>query len=479
MHFYLSLNHRMSNITQIVNIHRTFVSPSQSINYGTATSVGDQRPRIVFRVAKIGSHLAGRLSEIRLTLSAKFVGGEGAVARSGIVAQSLLNAVSQVNLYVGQTKLLGYNDAHMYLQARERTENHPSLFHDTCAYYYGFNEKEKTALYAKADGEGFLAGFSNYRDDTNPFFRIQDVSGVGSGGNQYTMNNSFDLAIPLTTISDFFQVDGVPLHLLDKQDIMIELFLDLTNVGFAIRQGDTGDHNYSSELSLLNAELYQVSYSQVPEVLAKEREMVIPMTNVQEAISTAGTGVLNFQFSLARQRLKRLIIHRSDISSPEPYLGRAASSFVDSLGQSLLMNCRYNGKLYWPEDVATDTKMFSYLNDCSWYGQAVVPAGLYDAASDASLLSSSIVPIGNNLALQTVAGRLNIVMLPFYLIEQNSSLASMIEHSGEMIDDKPILITLRPQGAGVVSASPLKLHCHSETQRLVSIKPNDVMLLTA
>jgi hypothetical protein len=69
-------------------------------------------------------------------------------------------------------------------------------------------------------------------------------------------------------------------------------------------------------------------------------------------------------------------------------------------------------------------------------------------------------------------------MLPFYLIEQNSALASLVEHSGEMIDDKPILITLRPQGGGVFDEDT-KLHAHSETQRLLSIKPNDVMLITA
>lgn len=470
------------NISQIVGIHRNLVAPSQSVQYGNATTVGNQQPRIVFRIQKIGSHLAGKLSEIRFSLAAEAADQEGTFL-GGIVAQSLLNCVNQLNVYIGQTKVLGYNDSFLYLNTKERMENHPSLFHNTCAYYVGFNEKERTHIVPNADGNGFTGGFINYRDDTNPFFRILDPNALGVLG--LSENNSFDFVLPLPMISDAFLQD-IPLHLLDKQDITIEIFLDLRNSFQFLRSLDPLAEITQGGGRLLKAELYQVSYTEPPQVLAKQRELSIPFTNVREVISNDGDGIRNFQFSVAREKLKKMIIHSTRTDGASPYLGRTWSDFRDSQGEMPTIQVRYNDKLYFPENVPVDTRIFSYKNDCSLFGQYVQPLGTH-SVEDRLLLSSQIVPYGcfNDLqsliwgGFEIVGYPLNNVVLPFSFVEFNSVLANNLELIGENINDKPMLITITPRGTGTFTENTLKLYVHLETQRIMMIKPNDVMIMNA
>lgn len=475
------------NITNIVGIHRNLVAPSQSVNYGTATSVGDQRPRIVFRVQKIGSHLAGKLSEIRFTLGCNQA-PEQVNFTGGVVAQSLLNSIAQMNVYVGQTKIIGYNDCFLYMQERERMENHPSLIYNTCAYYIGLNDKIKSHIVPSADGKEFNNGFKSFRDDTNPFFRTIDITAL----NGYSENNTFDFVLPLPMISDAFLVD-TPLHLLDKQDILIEIFLDLRKASQLYRNAEVGFFVAENSVRLLKAEFYQVSYTEPQEILANQREITIPYTNINYAISGSGNDVRNFQFSLARQKLKKMIIHMTNINedyatSVDSYLGRAFSDFRDSQGELPEIQVRYNDRLYFPEDCPVDTRIFQYKNDCSLFGQYVQPLGTHDVG-DRLFLSELIVPNGNSIGLQLLiwggidgealykGHPLNSVILPFSLVEFNSVLANNLELIGENINDKPILVTLTPRGTGNWSESSYKLHIHCETQRMMTIRPNDVMIM--
>jgi len=186
------------NISQIVGIHRNLVAPSQSVRYGTATSVGDQTPRIVFRAQKIGSHLAGKLSEIRFTIGVQKDEPEQ-VFTGAVVAQSMLNSVKQINVYIGQTKILGYNDCFLHLNNVERMSNHPTQFHNTCAYYFGFNEKFRTHIIPNDDGQDFTDGFRNYKDDNNPFYRLLDIQSLSADG--FSQNNTFDFVLPLPVIA--------------------------------------------------------------------------------------------------------------------------------------------------------------------------------------------------------------------------------------------------------------------------------------
>jgi hypothetical protein len=458
------------NPTTLVGIHRTLVAPSQAINYANSAGQGDTRPRIVFRIPKIGTHFAGKLSEIRIRLTAG--GAEGFEA--GFVAQSLWNFVRAINVYVGQTKVVSKDDAYWELMVNERLQNHPSLFYDTCAYYSGWNDKLRTNYFATDDASAIDE--ANYRDDSNIFYQVRD--NINDTANTF---QTFDFTIPMVKISDMFLVD-TPLHLLSQQDILIEMFLDLTNVAYGLRTGTTEASYNPTVVGLQQAELYCVSYTEPFETIQNQQSIAIPFTNYHRVI-TPDRQYNQFMFSLARQRLKKLILALSSPQNVNPYLGRCYSSFllldpVTSTPANLELNIRYNDKLYFPEDVPVDTRLFSYANDCSLFGSACFPAGSYDF-SDGQVISTTIEPIGNNIALQTgLGGFLNFAIIPFHLVEQNSVLASNLSLSGELINDKPILITLK-NTVNAPLETPANVVIVAETQRVMTIQPNDVMIVNA
>lgn len=471
------------NINQIVGIHRNIVAPVQQINYGsTSGSVGDQRPRIVFRIQKIGSHLAGKLSEIRLSLGVTSATGENPFL-GGLSAQSLLNCVNQLNVYVGQTKVMGYNDSYLYLLAKERMENHPTLFHNTCAYYSGINDKLVSHVIPDVAGNALQNGLMNYRDDSNPFFRVLDYSSLSADG--FTENNSLDIAIPLTTISDLFSQD-IPLHLLSAQDITIEMLLDLTNSKYFIRSDDPFHTVSQTGCMLMKAELYQVSYTEPPEVLAKQKEMLIPFTQIHETVTASGEGVRNFQFSLAGKKLKKMILHRLLKTSGSNYMGRTYSDFRDSNGLLPAINIKYNDKQYFPEYVQVDNRIFDYKNQCNNFGMYCQPAGTH--SSQDALLLAEINPSGcfddlRNLVWQgneaLTPAPLNNIILPFSLVEFSSVLSGNLELIGERINEKAIQIQLLPVGSGNFSESSYSVFIHNELQMVCMIKPNDVLIMNA
>jgi hypothetical protein len=465
------------NPTTLVGIHRTLVAPSQSINYAGYPNVdnaGDLRPRIVFRVPKIGSHFAGKLSEIRIRLAVK---GGSAFFYRAIVAQSLWNFVKQFNIYIGQTKVLGVQDAYVPLMVNERLKNHPSMFYDTCAYYSGWNDKVRSNIYALADGTDIEE--ANYRDDTNQFFGIGSTALNPGQFPDPADPMSLDFVIPLTELSDIFLQD-IPLHLLDKQDITMELFLDLTNTDFGLRSGSIVANFDVEAVGLKQAELYCVSYTEPFEIIQQQRSVAIPFTNIVETISPAGDAIRNFQFSIARQKLKKMIIALYDDQDPSPYLGRCISQFVTQANnESYELQIRYNDKLYFPEDVRIDSRLYSYANDCSLFGSACIPAGHYDF-TDSIVLTGNIDPLACGADLNTLITDdlgLNFAIMPFSLVEMNSVLANNLSLVGEMINDKPILITLKANDTTNYSTRKLFVHC--ETQRVMTITPNDVMVVSA
>jgi hypothetical protein len=266
--------------------------------------------------------------------------------------------------------------------------------------------------------------------------------------------------------------------------------LDLSNSKYFIRSsGVNGDYSVDENgCTLENAELYQVSYTEPMEVLAKEREMIIPFTQVSESVSAAGEGIRNFQFSLGGKKLKKMIMHRLNTTSGSEYNGRTYSNFQDSNLALPSILIKYNDKQYFPEYCPMDTRIFDYKNQCNLFAQYCQPIGTHDP-SDQLFLSGTINALGCDQDLRSLiwgdpqpevpflGAPLNNVILPFSLVEFNSSLIGDLNYVGERISDKPIQIQILPQGNGNFIDNPYVLVIHNELQMVALIKPNDVMIM--